>query len=341
MAFLASKMAIEDAKWIPQTEEEKHRTGAFLGGVKSHLSPLLHVTHQILKENFRVVPSEFYNHINIFMTTSNVVNAYDLRGPTSAYGSACAAGQCSIAEGFNCIQDDDADVMIVGNADNGIHSYLLNGLNRLGALNKKYADEPEKASRPFDEDRGGFVAADGSGVLVLEEYEHAIKRNAKIYAELKSISLCTESYHPTRPHLEGDGIFRTMKTVIERAGIKPEDVGIIHSHGTATTEGDSAEATAIGRLFPEPGPMIMGIKSNMGHMMAGVGGIQSAALILSLKHGIVPPILNLKNPLKIGNRVLDYVADKPREKEVRFGITNNAGFGGLNCSLLFEKYYLR
>lgn len=337
MAFLASKSALEDANWLPNSDLLKERTGVFLGAVKSHLSPVLHVLNMAIKESPRVVPAEFIQHLNIFGTSLNVLKHYDFRGPSSGYGSACAAGQCSIAEGFNSILSGDADVMVVGNVDHGIHSYLLNGLNRLGALNKKYNEDPEAASRPFDENRDGFVAADGSGVLILEELYHAQQRKAKIYAELKAISMCSESFHPTRPHLEGDGIYRTMRNVLKRAGVLPNMVGLLHSHGTSTIEGDNAEAIAISRLFPEPGPSIMAIKSNIGHMMAGVGGIQAAALVLAIKNGKIPPILNLKNPLQVNGRVLDYVTSM-REKEIQYGITNNAGFGGLNCSLLFQKH---
>ena len=337
MVFLASQSALEDAGWFPRSDALKERTGVFLGAVKSHLSPVLHILNQSIKESPRVVPAEFIKHLNIFGTSLNVLHYFDFRGPSSGYGSACAAGQCSIAEGYNSIVTDDADVMVVGNTDHGIHPYLLNGLSRLGALNKKCNDSPETASRPFDEARDGFVAADGAGVLILEELGHAQKRNARIYAELRAVSLFSESFHPTRPQLEGEAVHRTMTTGLQRAGVRPEEVGVVHSHGTSTIEGDNAEAIAISRLFAEPGPAIMGIKSNLGHMMAGVGGIQAAALILAMKHGLIPPILNLHKPLEVNGRVLDFVRTT-RKGDFRFGISNNAGFGGLNCSLLFEKY---
>ena len=337
MAFLASKSALEDAGWLPTKDSDKERTGVVMGSTKSHVSPAIHFINQVLKEGPRTITGEFNKHLNVFGTALNVVSHYDLRGPNSGSSSACAAGQYSIAEAFNTIKDDEADVMVAGNTDIGIHPYVIGGLSRLGALNKKNNETPELASRPFDEQREGFVAADGSGVLILEELNHAVNRGASIYGELLSVGLCTESYHPTRPHLEGDGIYRTMLTALQRANVSPDQIDLIHAHGTSTFEGDKAEAFAISKLFKDPGPCIMGIKSNMGHMMSGVGGIQAATVLLTIKYGLVPPILNLENPLTINGRKLDFVT-KLREKKINYAITNNAGFGGLNSTLLFKRY---
>ena len=290
--------------------------------------------NQVEEDSDRIVPAEFIKHLNIFGASLNIISHYDFRGPSSAYAS-CAGG--SISEGFNAILNDEADVMIVGASDNGIHSYILKSFSKLGLLNKMNNDTPESALKPFDDERDGTVLSDGCGVLILEEHSHALNRKAKIYAEVVGGSLDIVSYNQNISDLEENGIYRNMRNVIRRAGIKNEDIDLIHSCGSSSMEEDNIEAIAISECFKEPGPAIMGISSNLGYMMAGTGGIQSVGLILAIKYGIIPPILNLKRLLTIHERVLDYVTEK-RNKEIKYGISNHSEIRGINCSLLYKKY---
>jgi 3-oxoacyl-[acyl-carrier-protein] synthase II len=338
MAFLASKSALEDGNWFPTSDEEKERTGVFMGGMKTQSDGIIYYHNLTAKHDNRALTKEYYDLLAVSNSTVNVIKHFDFRGPSSGYSSACAAGQCSIAEGFNSIVDGDADVILAGNTDSRLDPYVVNGFNRLGALAKNFSDNPELASRPFDEKREGFVIAEGSGVLLIEELDHALKRGAKIYAELKSVSSIGEGFHATRPKVDGEGISRSMQQVLKRAGVRPEDIDLIHCHGTSTPEGDKAEAYAMTKLFPSPGPSIMGIKGNIGHCMSGVGGIQAVTTVLAIKNSTIPPILNLRNPISVEGRTLDYVKGEPRQKEINLAISNNAGFGGFNCSLLFSKY---
>lgn len=336
MAFAASKFALDDAKWNPQSELERERTGVFLGAIKSHLGPTIYTIEAVMRDGIRGVLDSYYTHTSVFDTTANVVKYFKFKGPASGYSSGCSAGSSSIAQAFFTIQNNEADVMVAGAADHGIHPYLLNGLARVEALNKKSNDFPEKASSPFDEKRQGFVASDGAGVLILEELEHALERRAHIYGEIRGVSLYTESFHPTRPHAEGDGIGRTMKRALENSGIEPSEVDLIHSHGTSTFEGDLAEVKAMSRLFKTSRPVIISGKSNYGHMMAGVGGIQAAVLLLCMQHSMIPPILNLENPIQIDGEELNF-ARNLIQKEVKVGISNNAAFGGFNVTIVFSK----
>mmetsp|Transcript_14519 Transcript_14519/g.14616 ORF Transcript_14519/g.14616 Transcript_14519/m.14616 type:complete len:311 (+) Transcript_14519:298-1230(+) len=308
-----------------------------MGATKSQLSPAVYTVEQVLKNGLRSVPSLYHSHLSIFGTTANIVKKFGFKGPTSGYSSACAAGSCSLAEAFWSVRCDEADVIVAGTSDNGIHNYLLSGLSRLGALNKRCNDSPQSASCPFDMKRDGFISADGAGCLILEELNHALSRNAYIYGELKGVSLSSESFHPSRPHPEGEGIARTMKRALEIAELEPKDIDLIHAHGTSTVEGDMSEVIAINNVFGNIKPAIISSKANYGHMMAGVGAIQSAVLLLCIKHSMIPHLINLKNPVQVNDIELDYVLE-PRAKEVNAGVTNNAGFGGLNCSLVFTKY---
>jgi 3-oxoacyl-[acyl-carrier-protein] synthase II len=338
MAFSASKSALEDGNWFPTSDGEKERTGVFVGGNKFSGEAIFANQKFSDKERFKFIGSELYDLIDSSSTISTISKNYDFRGPNSGYISACAAGQCSIAEGFNSIVDGDADIVLAGGNGISLNSYVVNGFNRLGALAKNFSDNPELASQPFDEKREGFVVADGCGILLIEELDHALKRGAKIYAELKSVSSIGEGFHATRPKVDGEGISRSMQQALKRAGVRPEDIDLIHCHGTSTPEGDKAEVHAMTKLFPSPGPSIMGIKGNIGHSLTGVGGIQAVTTVLAIKNSTIPPILNLKNPISVEGRTLDYVKGEPRQKEINLALTNNAGFGGFNCSLLFSKY---
>mmetsp|Transcript_8359 Transcript_8359/g.12335 ORF Transcript_8359/g.12335 Transcript_8359/m.12335 type:complete len:414 (+) Transcript_8359:17-1258(+) len=337
MILSAAEEALQDSKWNPQTKTQKERTGVFMGAIKSYISPLLFFSEKILEEGCRSIPDAFNQQLSIFNTTANIAKLYDFKGPTSAYGSACAAGQSSIAEAYFGVQEGLADVIVAGSADFFVDTYDLMGFHKLGALNKKANQDPYEGLKTFDENRAGFAGSDGAGVLVLEELEHALSRNAPIYAEIIGASQISESFHATRPSPNGEGICKSMLGAMEMANVDPREIEVINSHGTGTSEGDLAEATAIYNIFGAPGPYVMGIKSNLGHCMGGSGTVQCSMLMLAMKESFLPRIPNIENPMKVNNESLNFLTENI-EKPFTYALSNNAGFGGLNVSLLFKKY---
>ncbi|RZM21134.1 MAG: beta-ketoacyl-ACP synthase II, partial [Sphingomonas sp.] len=286
----------------------------------------------------RRVSPHFVHGRLINLISGQVSIKYGLRGPNHAVVTACSTGAHAIGDAARMIAMDDADVMLAGGAEGTVCPLGIAGFAQARALSTNFNDSPEKASRPYDKDRDGFVMGEGAGVLVLEEYEHAKARGAKMYAEVIGYGLSGDAYHVTAPHPEGDGAFRSMQMAIKKSGLKLEDIDYINAHGTSTPLGDELELGAVRRLFGDAiaGLSMSSTKSAIGHLLGGAGAVESIFCILALRDQIVPPTLNLDNPSDscVGVDLVPHVAKK---REVRAVLNNSFGFGGTNASLVMTK----
>ena len=317
------------------TEKENLRrigcaVGSGIGGI-----PMITDNHKTLIERGprRVSPFLIPGCI-INMVSGQLAIMTGFKGPNMAHVSACSTGLHSIGEAAWMIKRGDADVMIAGGSDAPICPLSMAGFDSMHAMSRRN-DEPQKASRPFDKDRDGFVFGEGAGVLVLEEYEHALARGAKIYAELVGYGLTADAHHITTPNTEGPSY--CMQMAINQAGIKPQDIDYLNAHGTSTVLGDVNETKAIKEVFAEHAKhlVISSSKSMIGHLFGGAGGVESVLTVLALHHQVVPPTINLDNPDSECD--LDYCANTAREKTIRYAMKNSFGFGGTNGSLVFKK----
>jgi 3-oxoacyl-[acyl-carrier-protein] synthase II len=260
-----------------------------------------------------------------------------LKGPNSAVATACATGNHSIGDAFKVIQRGDADVMISGGAEAAITKMGFGGFCALKALSTRN-DEPERASRPFDKDRDGFVMGEGAGVVVLEELEYAIKRNAPIYCELAGYGMSGDAYHMTAPDPDADGAIRCMVASLKDAGVKPEEIDYINAHGTSTLYNDKIETLAIKKVLGDHAKKVAvsSTKSVMGPLLGAAGGVELIACVLAIKHGIIPPTINYETPDPDCD--LDYVPNKPRAAKLNVCMSNSLGFGGHNATLIVKKF---
>ncbi len=264
---------------------------------------------------------------------------YDLRGPNFSTVSACASSAHAIIEAYNYIRLGLADIILTGGAEAPLNEPAVGGFNAIRAISTRN-DDPKTASRPFDKDRDGFVMAEGAGTLVLEEYEHAIKRGAKIYGEIVGIGATADAYHMTAPHPEGRGAAKVMELAIKDAGIKPEDIDYINVHGTSTHLGDIAETKAILKVFGDSAykVSISSTKSMTGHLLGAAGAVEAIASVLAINNSLVPPTINLFNRDPEIDPNLDLTPNKPKEREIKYALSNAFGFGGHNASIIFKKF---
>lgn len=335
-AVAATHMAFEDSM-LKITPENAERTGIVIGSGMGGL-PAIEYYHRILLEKgWKRVSPFFIPMVIVNLAAGQISIRYGIKGPTLAVTTACATGNHSIGEAFRMIQYGDADVIIAGGAEAVITPMAIAGFAVMRALSTRN-DEPEKASRPFDLNRDGFVMGEGAGIIILEELEHAIKRGAKIYAELVGYGMSSDAYHITAPAPAGTGGASCMKMALNDAGISPEEVDYINAHGTSTKQGDELETQAIKTVFGEHAYKlsVSSTKSMTGHLLGAAGGVEAIFTILSIYEDIVPPTINLDNPDPECD--LDYVPYKPRKKQVRYAMSNSFGFGGTNASLLFKKF---
>ena len=271
----------------------------------------------------------------INMTAGHVSIKYGLKGPNISVVTACATGAHSIGEGVRLIQHGDADVMICGGTEGAVSRIALAGFSAMRALSTRN-DEPEKASRPWDKNRDGFIMAEGAGVLVLEEYEHAVKRGAKIYAEVAGYGLSGDAYHITAPAQNGEGGKRAMMAAIKDAGLVPADVDYINAHGTSTGLGDVGELAAVQELFANTGACMSSTKSMTGHLLGAAGAVDTIFCVCAIRDGVVPPTINLDEPEDaVGD--FDLVPHKAKERKVDVALSNSFGFGGTNASIVLKK----
>ncbi len=333
----AAGQALEDAGLTDMTVEQSWRAGVSIGSGIGGL-PGIESESLVLHEKGpgRVSPHFVHGRL-INLISGQVSIKYGLRGPNHAVVTACSTGAHAIGDAARMIAMDDADVMVAGGAEGTVCPIGIAGFSQARALSTGFNDTPEKASRPYDRDRDGFVMGEGAGVVVLEEYEHARARGATIYAEVIGYGLSGDAYHVTAPHPDGDGAFRSMQMALRKSGLALEDIDYVNAHGTSTPMGDELELGAVRRLFGDAiGKLSMSsTKSAIGHLLGGAGAVESIFCILALRDQIVPPTLNLDNPSEacLGVDLVPHVA-KPRS--VKAVLNNSFGFGGTNASLVMR-----
>ncbi len=334
----AAGQAIEDAGLEDMDEATRLRAGCSIGSGIGGL-PGIEKESLILAEKGpgRVSPHFVHGRL-INLISGQVSIKYGLLGPNHAVVTACSTGAHSIGDAARMIRDDDADIMLAGGAEATICPIGIAGFAQARALSTAFNDQPEKASRPYDVARDGFVMGEGAGVVVLEEYEHAKARGAKIYAEVIGYGLSGDAYHVTAPHPEGSGAFRSMQTALRKAGVGPADIDYINAHGTSTPLGDELELGAVRRLFGDEIARVSmsSTKSAIGHLLGGAGAVESIFCILAMRDQIAPPTLNLDNPSE-GCVGVDLVPHTARKREIRAVLNNSFGFGGTNASLVMKR----
>ncbi|MDA8654671.1 beta-ketoacyl-ACP synthase II [Alphaproteobacteria bacterium] len=332
----AASMAIEDSGYIPETDEQKNRAGVMIGAGIGGLNGIVEGVEILNEKGPRRISPFFIPGQLINLVSGHVSIKYGLRGPNHSVVTACSTGAHAIGDAARLIALDDADVMIAGGAEAAIGRLGYAGFSACRALSTNFNDTPERASRPYDRDRDGFVMGEGSGVVVLEEYEHAKKRGAHIYAEIIGYGLSGDAYHVTSPEPNGDGAFRSMQAALKRAGIAASDIDYVNAHGTSTPMGDEIELNAVERLFGSAadGLTMSSTKSAVGHLLGAAGSLEAIFCLLAMRDGIVPPTLNLDNP-SVETRI-DLVPHVAKEKTVKVALSNSFGFGGTNASLIFK-----
>jgi 3-oxoacyl-[acyl-carrier-protein] synthase II len=290
----------------------------------------------LLEKGPRRITPFFIPMLIINLAAGNISIRFGAKGPNSAPATACATGSHAIGDAFKVIQRGDADAMIAGGTESCITAMGIGGFNAMKALSTRN-DEPQRASRPFDKDRDGFVMGEGAGILVLEELNHALERGAKIYAELAGYGLTADAYHITSPAPEGEGAARCMTMALRDAGVEPPMIDYVNAHGTSTKYGDELETAAIKSVFGEHAYQlaVSSTKSMTGHLLGAAGGVEAVVCCLSIRDSLMPPTINLDNP--DAGCDLDFVAHTARQKEVRYALSNSFGFGGTNACLLFKN----
>jgi 3-oxoacyl-[acyl-carrier-protein] synthase II len=336
-AMCAARQAIEDSGWKPQTHEEQTRTGVLIGSGIGGIEGIAE-TAIILKEKGPRRVSPFFIPGRLINLASGYVSIeFGLKGPNHAVVTACSTGAHAIGDAARLIALDDADVMLAGGTESPINRISMAGFAACRALSTGFNDTPEKASRPYDMARDGFVMGEGAGVVVLEEYEHAKARGAKIYAEVVGYGLTGDAHHITAPAQDGDGAFRCMSAAIKRAGISPGDIDYINAHGTSTPLGDEIELGAVQRVVGNAAARISmsSTKSSIGHLLGAAGAVEAIFSVLAIRDNTAPPTINLENPSV--ETAIDLVPNQARKRDINIALSNSFGFGGTNASLVFRR----
>jgi 3-oxoacyl-[acyl-carrier-protein] synthase II len=333
-AIAAADEAVADSAWKPEDEASRLRTGVMIGSGIGGLSAIADTALQLEKEGPRRISPFFIPSALINLASGQVSIRYGFKGPNHAVVTACATGAHAIGDAARLIVRGDADVMVAGGAEASVCRIGYAGFCALRAMSTSFNDEPEKASRPYDKDRDGFVMGEGAGVLILEEYEHAVARGAKIYAEVKGYGLSGDAYHITAPSEDGDGGFRAMTAALADAGMTPSDIDYLNTHGTSTPLGDDIELKAIERLFGEAAATlsVSSTKSAIGHLLGAAGAVEAAFCALAIRDSIAPPTLNLENPT--AETAIDLTPKVARKRPIRAALSNSFGFGGTNAALV-------
>jgi 3-oxoacyl-[acyl-carrier-protein] synthase II len=333
----AADEAVRDAGWTPEDLHERERTGVIIGSGIGGLGTIADTAIELEAKGPRRVSPFFIPSSLINLVSGQVSIRYGFKGPNHSVVTACATGAHAIGDASRLIQYGDADVMIAGGAEAAVVKVGIAGFIACRALSTGFNDAPEKASRPYDKDRDGFVMGEGAGILVLEEYEHAKARGAKIYAEVIGYGLSGDAYHITAPASDGDGGFRAMQMAMKHAGIGPTDIDYINAHGTSTPLGDEIELGAVERMLGEhAGQVTMSsTKSATGHLLGAAGAIEAAFTALSLRDQIAPPTLNLDSPSV--NTAIDLVPLKAKPMKIDIALSNSFGFGGTNAALVLKR----
>ena len=335
-AIAAAQFAMDDAK-LAVTHERAPRTGVFIASGIGGFTTIEREHKALLEGGPRKISPFFIPSAIINLAAGQVSIRFGAKGPNSATCTACSASAHAIGDAFEVIRRGDADAMIAGGSEAAITPMGVGGFAALRALSTRN-DEPEKASRPFDKDRDGFIVGEGAGIVVLEELEQAIQRGAKIYAELVGYGMSADAFHITAPSEDGEGAVRVMQLAIEKAGAKPTDVDYINAHGTSTPHNDRLETLAIKRCFGDHAfkLSVSSTKSMTGHLLGAAGGLEAGIVALAVFHQMVPPTINLDHPDEGCD--LDYVPHTSRKLPITYALSNSFGFGGTNAALLFKKF---
>lgn len=330
----AADDAIADSGWVPETEEERCRTGVIIGSGIGGLQTIYNNSVTLLEKGPRRISPFFIPSSLINLVSGQVSIKHGFKGPNHAIVTACSTGAHAIGDAARMIKYGDADVMVAGGAEAALCRLGIAGFAAAKALSTDYNDTPEKASRPWDQGRDGFVMGEGAGAVVLETYEHAKARGAKIYAEVLGYGLSGDAYHITAPADDGDGGFRAMRGAIADSGLSAEDIDYVNAHGTSTPKGDEIELGAVKRLFGDQAYKLSmsSTKSAIGHLLGAAGSVEAIYSILAMNHQIVPPTLNLDKPSESCD--IDLVPHTAKKRDIRFVLSNSFGFGGTNASLV-------
>lgn len=334
----ATDHALKDADWAPSDEESLERTGVMIGSGIGGLENIYESAVTLKEKGPRRVSPFFIPSTLINLASGNISIRYGFKGPNHATVTACASGAHAIGDAARLIRFGDADVMVAGGAEAAVCRLGIAGFAAARALSTNFNDTPEQASRPWDQNRDGFVMGEGSGVFILEELEHAKKRGAKIYAEVTGYGLSGDAHHITSPAEDGSGGYRAMRDALKHAQLNPEAIDYINAHGTSTPVGDAIEIKAVKKLFGDHAHTLSmsSTKSSIGHLLGAAGGVESVFSVLALKHGVMPPTLNVDQPSEDCD--LDFVPHTAKEKKLQHVMSNSFGFGGTNASVVFSKF---
>ncbi len=335
-AMTAGTQAVEDSGWKPEAEEDRERTGVMIGSGIGGLQTIYETSITLVEKGPRRVSPFFIPAALINLASGQLSIKYGFKGPNHSVVTACSTGAHAIGDATRLIQLGDADVMVAGGAEAAICRLGMAGFAAARALSTGFNDTPERGSRPWDKDRDGFVMGEGSGVVVLEEYEHAKKRGAKIYAEIIGYGLSGDAHHITAPAEDGSGGVRSMRAALRSAKLNPEDIDYVNAHGTSTPLGDEIELGAVKRLFGSHAYKLSmsSTKSSIGHLLGAAGSVEAIFCMLALRDQVAPPTRNLDNPSDGCD--IDLVPHQAKQRKIRYALSNSFGFGGTNASLVIS-----
>ncbi|MEN3791420.1 beta-ketoacyl-ACP synthase II [Fulvimarina sp. MAC3] len=336
-AVAAAAEALDDANWHPESYEDQISSGALIGSGIGGLEGIERTSLLLAEKGPRRVSPFFIPGSLINLASGHVSIRHGLKGPNHSVVTACSTGAHAIGDASRLVALGDADVMVAGGAESPVCRLSLAGFSACRALSTHFNDEPHRASRPYDRDRDGFVMGEGAGIVVLEEYEHAKARGAKIYAEIIGYGLSGDAYHITAPASDGDGAYRCMSAALKRAGITPDQLDYVNAHGTSTPLGDEIELRAFERLVGDAADKITmsSTKSAVGHLLGAAGAVEAIFSALAIRDNVAPPTINLENP-SVETKI-DLCANTKREKQIDIALSNSFGFGGTNASLVMRR----
>jgi len=337
-AIAAATEAVEDAEWAPESEHARERTGVIIGSGIGGIKSLVHAAAVIDRKGPARLRPHFANSMCINLASGHISIRHGFKGPNHSVVTACSTGTHAIGDAARLIQLGDADVMVAGGTEAAVCRLGIASFAAARTLSTHFNETPTEASRPWDRDRDGFVLSEGAGVLVLESLNHARRRGARIYDEIKGYGMSGDAHDIAAPPTDGNGGFRTMQAALKSARMNPEDIDYINAHGTSTPVGDPIELAAVTRLFDGAAQRLSmsSTKSSTGHLLGAAGSIEAIFSVLAIVDGVVPPTLNLDNPpLDCG---IDLVPHRARERSVRAALSNSFGFGGTNATLIFAAY---
>jgi 3-oxoacyl-[acyl-carrier-protein] synthase II len=337
LGIVAASEAMEDSGWVPETEEDKYASGTMIGSGIGGLQTIYEASITVHEGRAKRLSPFFIPSALINLVSGQVSIKYGLKGPNHSAVTACATGVHAIGDASRLIALGDADVMVAGGAEAAVNPLGIAGFCASRALSTGFNDRPPEASRPWDKDRDGFVMGEGAGVVVLEEYEHAKARGAKIYAEIAGYGMSGDAFHITAPAEHHDGAFRAMKAAFKSGRLTPADIQYVNAHGTSTPMGDDLELEAVENMFGDAakGLAMSSTKSATGHLLGAAGAIEAIFSILAIRDNVAPPTLNLHEPSRAS--AIDRVALTAQERKITAALSNSFGFGGTNASILFKQ----